>query len=178
MSFTTSVLLYYFSVLLGAAGALCAGHSGTLAFALEGIMTAGGLAGLLCSHLPVAAALLAAGLTGAVYALLLGWAVHRRGDTLLAGMALNGLAAALTMIIARLIGGVSYSRKTFQLIIGEENVTVFLPMGLVLFLACWLLLFHTRWGLRLRLCGQSGEAAEKMGVNDRFTWIALWMWSS
>ena len=164
MNLATSAFLNFAALLLGAMGAMTAGYSGGLAFALEGMMTAGGLAGVLCSHQPAPAGLLAAGAAGAVYALLLWSAVQRKGDSLFAGIALNGLAAALTTVIARLIGGVSYSRKTFQLLVNGENVTVFLPAALLLFLLIWGLLFHSQWGLRLRFCGQSGETAVKMGL--------------
>lgn len=164
MSFIPSLLLNFSALLLGALGALAAGSGGALAFALEGIMLAGGLAGALSSHLPVLLSLLIAGTAGAVLALLMGYAAIRGANQVFTGVALNGFMAALSLIIAQLIGGVSYSRKTYQLLLGDENVTVFLPAGLLLLLTVWLLLFHTRWGVRLRLCGQSGKTARKMGV--------------
>ena len=164
MSLITSCLLSFSALLLGGMGALAAGHAGGLAFGLEGMMVAGGLAGLLCSHLSAAVSLLIAGAAGAAYALLLGLAVRKKGDSYFAGVAVNALAAALAMAVAKLIGGVSYSRKTYQLLMNDENITVFLPVALGLFLVLWLALFHTRWGLRLRLCGENGEAARKRGV--------------
>ena len=71
------------------------------------------------------------------------------------------------MAAAQLTGGVSYARKGYWLELYGENVTVFLPAALALALIAWLLLFHTRWGLRLRLCGQSA-APERLGVRVRW----------
>ena len=71
------------------------------------------------------------------------------------------------MAAAQLMGGVSYTRKGYWLELYGENVTVFLPVALVLTLIAWLLLFHTRWGLRLRLCGQSA-APERLGARVRW----------
>ncbi len=167
MTFTASAALLGAALLLGALAASAAGHGGMPLFALEGVMLAGGLTGVLFSHEPVWVSLLASGGAGAAAALLWGaFLPRRRGNPILAGLAFNALAAAAAMIAARLLGGVSYTRKGYWLEIAGENVTVFLPVALSMTLILWLLLFHTRWGLRLRLCGQSA-APERMGVRVR-----------
>ena len=167
MTFTASLSLFGAALLLGAMAASAAGQCGMLFFALEGVMLAGGLSGVLLSHEPVWVSLLAAGGAGACAALLWGLPLlRRRQNQALAGLAFNGFAAAAAMIAARLIGGVSYARKGYWLEIYGQNVTVFLPLALALLLAIWLLLFHTRWGLRLRLCGQSA-GPERMGTRVR-----------
>ena len=164
MTLTASLSLHFTALLLGALAALTAGCGGTVLFALEGVMLAGGLTGVLLSHASTAVSLLAAGGAGAAAALLWGaLLLRRRGNLVLAGLAFNGFAAAAAMIAAQLMGGVSYARKGYWLEIAGENVTVFLPTALGLFLIVWLLLFHTRRGLRLRFCGQSG-APESLGV--------------
>ncbi|MBR3740051.1 MAG: hypothetical protein IKN04_06255 [Clostridia bacterium] len=167
MTLTASAVLLGAALLLGALAASAAGHGGMPLFALEGVMLAGGLTGVLFSHEPVWVSLLASGGAGAAAALLWGiFLPRRRGNPILAGLAFNALAAAAAMIAARLLGGVSYTRKGYWLEIAGENVTVFLPVALGIMLILWLLLFHTRWGLRLRLCGQS-DAPERMGVRVR-----------
>ena len=167
MTLTASAVLLGAALLLGALAASAAGHGGMPLFALEGVMLAGGLTGVLFSHEPVWVSLLASGGAGAAAALLWGMFLpRRRGNPILAGLAFNALAAAAAMIAARLLGGVSYTRKGYWLEIAGENVTVFLPVALGIMLILWLLLFHTRWGLRLRLCGQS-DAPERMGVRVR-----------
>lgn len=167
VTFAASLSLHFSALLLGALAGMTAGQGGMLLFALEGVMLAGGLTGVLLSHGPAAVSLLAAGGAGAAAALLWGaLLLRRRGNPVLAGLAFNGFAAAAAMIAARLVGGVSYARKGYWLTIAGENVTVFLPAALGLFLIVWLLLFHTRWGLRLRFCGRSA-APESLGVRAR-----------
>lgn len=169
MTFAASLSLFFAALLLGALAAAVAGRGGMKLYALEGIMLCGGLTGVLLSHEPVWVSLPAAGGAGAAAALL--WSaplLRKRRNQALAGLAFNGFAAAGAMIAAQLIGGVSYTRKSYWLEIAGENVTVFLPAALGALLIVWLLVHHTRFGLRLRLCGQSG-APERMGVRVRWT---------
>lgn len=169
MTFAASLSLFFAALLLGALAAAVAERGGMKLYALEGIMLCGGLTGVLLSHEPVWVSLPAAGGAGAAAALLWGTPLLRkRRNQALAGLAFNGFAAAGTMIAAQLIGGVSYTRKSYWLEIAGENVTVFLPAALGALLIVWLLAHHTRFGLRLRLCGQSG-APERMGVRVRWT---------
>lgn len=169
MTFAASLSLFFAALLLGALAAAAAGRGGMKLFALEGVMLCGGLTGVLLSHEPVWISLLSAGGAGMGAALLWGTPLLRkRRNQALAGLAFNGFAASGAMIAAQLIGGVSYTRKTYWLEIAGENVTVFLPAALGALLIAWLLVHHTRFGLRLRLCGQSG-APERMGVRVRWT---------
>ena len=169
MTFAASLSLFGAALLLGALAAAVAGRGGMKCYALEGVMLCGGLVGVLLSHEPAGVSLLAAGGAGMAAALLWGMPLlRRRRNQALAGLAFNGFAAAGTMIAAQLIGGVSYTRKSYWLEIAGENVTVFLPAALGALLIVWLLVHHTRFGLRLRLCGQSG-APERMGVRTRWT---------
>ncbi|MBR4331396.1 MAG: hypothetical protein IKP72_01820 [Clostridia bacterium] len=169
MTFAASLSLFFAALLLGALAAAVAGRGGMKLYALEGIMLCGGLTGVLLSHEPVWVSLPAAGGAGMAAALLWGAPLLRkRQNQALAGLAFNGFAAAGAMIAAQLIGGVSYTRKSYWLEIAGENVTVFLPAALGALLIVWLLVHHTRFGLRLRLCGQSG-APERMGVRVRWT---------
>ena len=169
MTFAASLSLFFAALLLGALAAAVARRGGMKLYALEGIMLCGGLTGVLLSHEPVWVSLPAAGGAGMAAALLWGAPLLRkRRNQALAGLAFNGFAAAGAMIAAQLIGGVSYTRKSYWLEIAGENVTVFLPAALGALLIVWLLVHHTRFGLRLRLCGQSG-APERMGVRVRWT---------
>ena len=165
MNFLQSFSLYAAALALGALGALYAGNGGIRHFGLEGVMLAGGLAGVLSSSLPTGVPLAIAGAAGAAYSLILGFALIRRGNQYAAGLAVNGMAAAIAMIAARLTGGFRYSRKAFLLTFDGGTVSVFLPAALILLLAGWLLLYHTRWGLRLRACGEAPEAAENLGAS-------------
>ncbi len=171
MTFTASLSLFFAALLLGALASVIAGRGGRPLYALEGVMLCGGLTGVLLSHEPAWISLLAAGGAGMGAALLWGLPfLRRRNGQVLAGIAFNGFAAAGSMIAAQIIGGVSYTRKGYWLEIYGENVTVFLPVALGALLAVWLLVHHSRFGFRLRLCGQSA-APERMGVHVRWTGV-------
>lgn len=165
MTFAASLSLFFAALLLGVLAASVAGRGGRTLYALEGVMLTGGLTGVLLSHEPAGVSLLAAGGAGAAAAMLWGLPLlRRRRNQALAGFAFNGFAAAGAMIAAQVIGGISYTRKGYWMEIVGENVTVFLPVALGMLLAVWLLVHHTRFGLRLRLCGQS-PAPERLGVH-------------
>lgn len=169
MSFDMSFLLAFCAVFLAGLGAGAEGRSGLLsAFRLEGVMLVGGLAGILASSLPLGAALLIAGAAGAILSLLACAAENSwKGDAVLGGVAVNAFAPALAMVIARLSGGVRYSRKAFEFALRDRQFTVFLPISLVIFFLFWLLLYHTRWGLKIRLSGEKPSAAEGLGVSSK-----------
>ncbi len=167
MTFATTAALCSSALLLGASGALTAEKGGVPAWSIEGVMLAGGLAGTLSSRLPLPLCLLLAGGAGLVYALLFSCPPGRKGCAAFSGLAAGAAAAALAMILARLLGGVSYSRKPFALLVSGENATVFLPLALTLAPGAALLMYRSGWGLRLRLCGMDGEAALRSGIRVR-----------
>ncbi len=55
-----------------------------------------------------------------------------------------------------------------------SNLSSLVVLGLLLFVATWWILWRTRFGLRLRSCGESPAAAESLGVNVyRYKIIAI-----
>ena len=55
-----------------------------------------------------------------------------------------------------------------------RNLSVFTLLGLVLIFGSTYVLWHTRFGLRLRSCGEAPEAAESLGVNVyRYKFVAV-----
>ena len=170
MTFSGTFLLCLSALLLGASGTGLAGKSGiVMGFAAEGIMLLGGFAGILASRLSPAAALLLAGCAGLLFSMpLMLFSQRGRGNQILGGMGLTLMAAALAMILARLLGGVSYNRKAFEFMLNGEPLPVFFPAALLLWFLCWLLLRFTRLGGRIQLCGENRKAAENMGIHTRF----------
>ncbi|MEA5038799.1 MAG: ABC transporter permease [Clostridiaceae bacterium] len=173
-------LLYAMVLMLVALGGCFSEHSGIINIALEGIMAIGGLAGviaivLLPTTLPgaviVLVSVLAAGLSGILYASLLAFAsVNLKADQTIGGTALNLLATALAMVVVKRFNGVqsskmSYSNSAFIYNIGGVTVNVFLFIGLALLIAAILVMYRTRFGLRLRACGEHPQAADSAGVN-------------
>ena len=104
-------LLYGIVLMLVALGGMFSEHSGIINIALEGIMVIGGVAGVLTlTMLPagmpvflvVLISVLVAALAGMVYSLLLAFAsINLKADQTIGGTALNLLATAIAVVIAK-----------------------------------------------------------------------------
>lgn len=175
-------LIFGIVLMLVALGGMFSERSGIINIALEGIMIIGGLAGvIILSSLPpttsgflkVTLSVLGAAVAGVIYALLLAFAsVNLKADQTIGGTALNIIAAALAIIIARRYNGVgsatsriTYSNTSFLFKILGIEVNVFLPIGIVLLIFGYIFLYKTKYGLRLRSCGEHPHAADSVGIN-------------
>ena len=173
-------LLYGIVLMLVALGGMFSEHSGVINIALEGIMVVGGLAGVLVTaSLPttmapaliVLAAVVAAAVCGMLYSLLLAFAsINLKADQTIGGTALNMLAIAIAMILAKNFNGstsakISYTNKPFLFSIGGLELSIFIPLGIVLLVVSYIVMYKTRFGLRLRACGEHPQAADSVGIN-------------
>ena len=171
-------LLYMVVLMVVALGGMFSERSGIINIALEGIMVIGGLMGVIAAKFlampPVWTVMLStllAGLAGMVYALLLGYAsINLKADQTIGGTALNIMATALAMVIAKRINGtqapkLDYNNSPFLFSIGNLELNVFIPLGLVLLVLSYVILYKTRLGLRLRSCGEHPQAADSVGIN-------------
>ena len=155
-------LLYGIVLMLVALGGMFSEHSGIINIALEGIMVIGGVAGVLTltmlpaglsPFLTVLISVLVAALAGVVYSLLLAFAsINLKADQTIGGTALNLLATAIAVVIAKYFSDsgsakLNYSNKPF------------------LFIISYVVLYKTRFGLRLRACGEHPQAADSVGIN-------------
>ena len=173
--------LYAVVLMLVALGGMFSERSGIINIALEGIMVIGGLAGViitavmqaagaaawavvLCSSLGAAAA-------GLVYAALLAFAsINLKADQTIGGTALNLLATALAVVVAKRFNGtqsskILYDNSPFLFKIGDLSLNVFVVIGLILLVIAAVVLYKTRFGLRLRSCGEHPQAADSVGIN-------------
>ena len=159
-------LLYGIVLMLVALGGMFSEHSGVINIALEGIMVVGGLAGVLVTaSLPttmapaliVLAAVVAAAVCGMLYSLLLAFAsINLKADQTIGGTALNMLATAIAMILAKNFNGstsakISYTNKPFLFSIGGLELSIFIPLGIVLLVVSYIVMYKTRFGLRCAL---------------------------
>ncbi len=173
-------LLYTVVLMLVALGGMFSERSGIINIALEGIMVIGGLIGVIAIHLMpegasalaiVACSISAAAIAGMLYAALLAFAsINLNADQTIGGTALNMLATALAMVIAKGFNGsasakLDYSNRAFVYEIGPLTVNVFLFIGLAILILSYVVLYKTRLGLRLRACGEHPQAADSVGVN-------------
>ena len=180
--------LVFTSVLtLVALGGCFSEHSGVINIGLEGIMVIGALGGsLVLKYMSVTtpaiwvvlATVGVAIAAGVIYSLLLGVAsITFKADQTLVGTAMNmlGVAAATVVVksvnIAETMGSnnspkVIYSAvKDKLLIVQGTEYSWFLLFALVLLVASYIVLYKTKFGLRLQACGEHPQAAASVGIN-------------
>ncbi|MGM9659216.1 MAG: ABC transporter permease [Faecousia sp.] len=182
-------LLYASVLALVALGGMFSERSGIINIALEGIMVIGGLMGVVAINLFNAAGVPAAlgviltilisALAGMLYSSLLAFsAVNLKADQTIGGTALNLLATALAVVIAKRINGtdspkISYNSTTnkvlnnlnFSFQIGPLTLNWFIVIAIIALVAAWFVLYRTRFGMRLMACGEHPQAADSVGIN-------------
>ena len=134
--------------------------------------------------------MLVAAIFGALFSLLLSFAsINLRADQTIGGTALNLMAPALVLFFIRIIA----NQNTLQMLTGDaaswfmikkstlgidkstdlgflgetfiNKVYLATYVCILLFLILSILLYKTRFGLRLRACGENPQAADSLGIN-------------
>ncbi len=176
-------------LLITSLGGLFSERSGVVNIGLEGLMVVGMFASAVTIStlepvLPGGAVwigLLSAMFFGALFSLLHAFAsINLNADQVISGTAINMIAGALTVFIARNITGsgniritAGFSRMNVPLlskipVIGKLFFTqTYISTWLVLLilLIAWIVLYKTAFGLRVRSCGEHPHAADAAGVN-------------
>ena len=193
-------LLYAAVLTLVAMGGMFSERSGVINIALEGIMVIGGLMGVVMINILNAAGvpvpigivltIIAAGAAGAAYSSLLAFsAINLKADQTIGGTALNLLATAVAMVIAKRINGsdspkITYSTNTnavlnssnFSFQVGPLTLNYFLLVTIAAIAAAWFILYRTRFGMRLMACGEHPQAADSVGINVyKMRWAGVLM---
>ncbi len=183
-------MLFSIPLLIVALGGMFSERSGVINIALEGIMTIGAFTSILFINLfqdtlsgqpLLILAIIIAGLTGVVFSLLHAYAsIHMKADQTISGTALNLVAPAFAIFTARQIQGVQQINfnNTFRIekvpvlgdipIIGEmffQNAYLTTYIGFAILIISTIVLYKTRFGLRLRACGEHPQAADSVGIN-------------
>ena len=180
--------LIFSSVLtLVALGGCISEHSGVINLGLEGIMVIGALGGaLVMSNLVTAlppallviVAILAAIVFGMIYSCLLGVAcINFKADQTLVGTAMNLLGTAGATVFVKAMNTamnpdnhsseISYvaARERFMVNIGGFEFNWFMLLVIVAVVVVYILLYKTKFGLRLMACGEHPQAADSVGIN-------------
>ncbi len=181
-------------LLLVALGGMFSERSGVINIALEGIMMFGALFGCLFVYLiqgnsmdPQLVLLLGmavAAAAGFIYSLLLSFAaVNMKADQTITGTALNMLIPAAMLLFAKMYfnsDGITtdvdfYIKGIPGLkdipILGRmffQNTYITVYIGLFFLLAATVTFYKTKFGLRLRACGEHPHAADSVGINVYF----------
>ena len=180
-------LIFASVLILVALGGCFSEHSGVINIGLEGIMVMGALGGaLMMKFLPdgtaaivmIVLVVLAAILLGMLYSLLLGVAaINFKADQTLVGTAMNllGTAAATVFVkamnTAESVDNVSSTiqyinaKKAFLVNINGFEFNWFMLLALIALICSYVVLYKTRFGLRLMACGEHPQAADSVGIN-------------
>ena len=135
-------------------------------------------------------AMLVAALLGAVFSLLLSFAsINLKADQTIGGTALNLMAPALVLFLIRVLANQNtlqmatgdaaswfmIKKSTFGIdkstdigFLGEtflNKVYLATYVCILLFVVLSIILYKTRFGLRLRSCGENPQAADSLGIN-------------
>ena len=188
-SLIASTLRVATPLILCAMAGMLAERSGVVDLGLEGKMLfaafAAGSAGVASGSLLVA--LLAACAIGVALSWLHGFAcVNHAGDQVVSGMAINIIAAGLTVVLAvawfeqggqtppapdaiRMKSLWPEAAQTLGPIVGEGffSQSVLVYVGLLTVPAVWWLLYRTRFGLRLRAVGENPNMVDTAGLSVR-----------
>lgn len=187
MSLLIQYTILYASVLiLVALGGCFSEHSGVINLGLEGIMVMGALGGALTMKymigyppaVIVILTILAAAVTGLVFSALLAVAcINFKADQTIVGTALNMLGLAAATVIVKAINiaenpdnvsaTVQYiaQKKSFLVNIGGFEFNWMMLVALVILIAAYIVLYKTKFGLRLMACGEHPQAADSVGIN-------------
>ncbi len=130
-------------------------------------------------------AIIVAAAAGALYSLLLAFAsINLKADQTIGGTALNMLAPALAIVITWAVQGQgmtninipAWTRITeanfglemqdgfFKSVLFKYNYLT-TPVAIIALVVSFIVLYKTRFGLRLRACGEHPQAAASVGIN-------------
>jgi len=191
-------ITYTIPLLIVALGGLYSERSGVVNIGLDGLMVCGSFAGALTiyklqSSMPHGAiwiGLLVAMAAGALFSLLHAFAcINLNANQVISGTAINMIAYALTVFLARNVTGSGnilitsgLNRKSLPIlsqipVLGRlffSNTYATTWVVLIILLISWYLLYKTAFGLRLRACGEHPHAADAAGINVyRVRYIAV-----
>ncbi len=182
-------IAYTIPLLITALGGLFSERSGVINIGLEGLM----VVGYFCTAITIRnleavapgtaiqIGLLAGFAGGAVFALLHAFAsINLNANQVISGTAINMMAGALTVYLARTItgsgniqirtgllrrtiGGLSDIPILGGLFFTQTYATTWLVLALLIL--SWFVLYKTAFGLRVRACGEHPAAAASAGVN-------------
>jgi general nucleoside transport system permease protein len=178
-------------LLLVALGGMFSERSGVVNIALEGIMLFGAFFGCLTvffiqgtgmnPQVILIIGMVVAAIAGTLYAMLLAFAaINMKADQTISGTALNMLIPAVILLFAKMkfnSDGITtninfYMREVPGLskipLLGDlffKNTYITVYIGFLLLFISVIIFYMTKFGLRLRACGEHPHAADSVGIN-------------
>ena len=175
-------------LMLVALGGCFSERSGVINIGLEGTMVIGALGGaLVMKYLPieagafamVALTVLASALLGMLFSLFLAVAsISFKADQTIIGTAMNMLATAGATVAVKAMNTIAsggndvssditytHTKDLFIVRFGEFEFNWFMLIAFVCLIISYVALYKTRFGLRLRSCGEHPQASASVGIN-------------
>lgn len=169
ITFVLQTLRITIPYLLPSIGAVYSEKGGVVNIALEGILLGGAFAAAAVTYfsgnviLGIAAGAAAGVLISLIHSIV---TVTFKANQIVSGIALNIFAFGLTKFLCKLLFG---SSSNSERIPGLETLNLpfnpILLLSVILLGLSWLVIYKTRFGLRLRASGENPEAADSLGIN-------------
>lgn len=184
------MLNFSIPLLIVALGGMFSARSGITNIGLDGMMVMGALCSFLfirftqdfmSGQTQLLIAILISILSGMAFSLLHAFAaINLNANQIISGQALNMLAPAFSIFLSRILIGeqIIQFKNTFMIeevpvlskipMIGEilfQDVYITTYLGIAILAVSAFLLYKTRFGLRLRACGEYPQAPDSVGVN-------------
>ena len=187
-------------LLLVALGGMFSERSGVINIGLEGIMLTGAFLGCVFvyliegsgmnAQLMLILAMIVAAAAGIIYSFMLAFAaINMKADQTIVGTAMNMLIPAAILLFAKMkLGSDGVTTSVFFYVrevpglskipvIGDlffKNTYITVYIGLVLLAVAVVVFYKTRFGLRLRACGEHPSAADSVGINvEKMRWAGV-----
>ena len=186
----SSTLVFSAPLMYSAIGGTFSEHGGIVNIGLEGIMTMGAFSSIVFNlsfykqfgiWTPWLGALIG-GIVGLIFSLLHACAtINFHADHIISGTVLNLMAPAFSVFLVKAIDSKGQTENitenfgyfTFPVlgqipIVGKiffRNTSAAAWLAIVIAVISWEIMFKTRFGLRLRACGENPQAADTMGIN-------------
>ncbi len=183
-------MFFFIPLMIVALGGMFSESSGIINIALEGIMVIGAFFGLLFVSLNqdtmtgqslLIIAMLISIVVGIIFSLFHAFAsINLKADQTISSTALNMFAPAFCIFAARVVQDVQQIsfRNTFRIekvtwfgdipIVGKmffQNTYITTYIGIAILIISSIILYRTKFGLRLRSCGENPQAAESVGIS-------------
>jgi general nucleoside transport system permease protein len=183
-------MFYSIPLLIVAIGGMYSERSGVVNIALEGIMIIGAFVSIffmnqmqstMSGQLLLVLAMLIAAATGMILSFFHAYAsINMKANQVISGTALNLFAPAFAIFTARMLIGVQQVTfmNTYRItevpilsaipILGDllfKNTYLTTFVGFAILIVATIVLYKTRFGLRLRACGEHPQAADAAGVS-------------
>lgn len=165
-----NTLMYSAPLVFGGLGGVISEKSGVVNIGIEGMMTIGAFVGTTVGYFTNNPWLgfLAGGFFAAIFSLLHALAsVTFKADQTISGIALNLIGPGLSIFLCRVLFSgqtVTYPvNRKLPKILSTIDISVALAIFCVVIL--WVILYKTKWGLRILAVGEHPAAADTLGIN-------------